>query len=59
MRFFLFIIIFFIPSHVTCIEKADHVLVVKSESKLYLKKHGKILKEFHVVFGTNPKIQVV
>ena len=55
MRFFLFIIIFLIPSHATCVEKADHVLVVKSESKLYLKKNGKILKEFHVVFGANPK----
>lgn len=31
------------------------VLVVKSESKLYLKSDDKILKEYHVVFGANPK----
>ena len=55
MRFFIFILVFLIPSYATCIEKADHVLVVKSESKLYLRKKGKILKEFHVVFGSNPK----
>jgi murein L,D-transpeptidase YafK len=34
---------------------ADMVLVTKSESKLYLKKDGKIIKEFHVAFGANPK----
>jgi len=31
------------------------VLVVKSESKLYLKKDGKSLNEYHVAFGANPK----
>ena len=36
-------------------EKADFVLVIKSESTLYLKSGGKTLKEFHVVFGKNPK----
>ena len=51
----LFIIIFLIPSYAACIDKADHVVVVKSESKLYLKKDGQILKGFHVVFGRNPK----
>lgn len=51
----LVVIIFFSPFHAACTEKADHVLVVKSESMLYLKKNGKILKAFHVVFGPNPK----
>lgn len=37
------------------IEKADSVLVIKSESKLYLKKNGKVLKQYHVSFGANPK----
>jgi murein L,D-transpeptidase YafK len=58
LKFFtgtLFIIIFLIPALAVCIEKADHVLVVKSEFKLYLEKDGKILKAFHVVFGSNPK----
>ena len=36
-------------------EKADKVLVVKSESKLYLRKNGKTIKEYNVVFGANPK----
>ena len=55
MKFVLFIFILLIPSYATCIEKADLVLVIKSESKLYLKKNGKTLKEFHVAFGANPK----
>ena len=36
-------------------QKADMVLVVKSESKLYLKRNGKVLRTFHVAFGDNPK----
>ena len=43
------------PNSVFGIEMADTVLVKKSESKLYLKKDGKIIKEFHVAFGANPK----
>lgn len=31
------------------------VVVIKSESKLYLKKDGKVLKEYHVSFGANPE----
>ena len=38
-----------------CTEKADFVEVIKSKSRLYLKKQGKILKEYHVVFGADPK----
>ena len=30
-------------------------MVIKSESKLYLKKNGKTLKKFRVAFGANPK----
>ncbi len=37
------------------IERADSVLVIKSESKLYLMKDGRILKAYHVAFGANPK----
>ncbi len=36
-------------------EKADIVFVSKSESKLYLKKNGKILKKYRVAFGANPR----
>jgi len=35
--------------------KADSVLVIKSESKLYLMKNGILLKKYHVAFGANPK----
>ena len=34
---------------------ADYVLVVKSESRLYLMREGKELASFKVVFGANPK----
>ena len=36
-------------------EKADSVLVIKSQSKLFLIKNDKNIKEYHVVFGANPK----
>jgi len=35
--------------------KADNVIVKKSQSKLFLMKNGKIIKEFHVAFGADPK----
>lgn len=34
--------------------KADFVLVVKSEKRLYLKRGDKILRSYRVVFGANP-----
>ncbi|MDY6989815.1 MAG: L,D-transpeptidase family protein [Thermodesulfobacteriota bacterium] len=36
-------------------EKADSVLVIKSESIIYLMNDGKTLKKYHVAFGANPK----
>jgi murein L,D-transpeptidase YafK len=42
------------PCPAICQEKADFVLVVKSESTLYLKREGKTLKKFSVVFGADP-----
>ena len=44
-----------VPTVTFGIEKADIVLVIKTDSKLYLKKNGKVFKEYHVVFGANPK----
>lgn len=55
MRKIFLIVLLLIPTASFGIEKADMVLVIKSESKLYLKKHGTILKEYHVAFGANPK----
>lgn len=52
----IFLIVFIlIPSISFGMEKADSVLVIKSESKLYLKKNGIVLKKYHVAFGANPK----
>lgn len=36
-------------------EKADKILVVKSESKVYLLKAGQPLYSFRAAFGANPK----
>ena len=55
MRTITFIIIFILPACAFGIEKADMVLVVKSEAKLYLIKNDKILNAYKVVFGANPK----
>jgi murein L,D-transpeptidase YafK len=38
-----------------CGEKADFVLVIKSEATLYLKKDGRTLKKYRVAFGAQPK----
>lgn len=46
---------FFIPSFASAIEKADMVLVVKSESMLYLIKNEDVMKAYHVAFGATPK----
>jgi murein L,D-transpeptidase YafK len=47
--------LFLIPNWAFGIEKADMVLVNKSEYKLYLIKNGKVLGEYRVAFGANPK----
>lgn len=36
-------------------EKADRVVVKKSESRLYLERDGKTLTSFRAAFGANPK----
>jgi murein L,D-transpeptidase YafK len=36
-------------------DKADLVLVKKSQSRLYLENHGQILASFSVAFGADPK----
>jgi murein L,D-transpeptidase YafK len=52
---FFIIILFFVPNLAFGIEKADRVLVVKTESKLYLIKNEKVLSDYKVAFGANPK----
>ena len=51
----LLIVFMLMPSISFGIEKADSVLIIKSESKLYLKKNGVVIKIYHVAFGANPK----
>jgi len=55
MKLIIFLLILVIPVHALGIEKADRVLVVKSESKLYLFKNEKVLRVFNVSFGANPE----
>jgi murein L,D-transpeptidase YafK len=57
MRIFstILLFLFLIPNWAFGIEKADMVLVDKSESKLYLIKNGKVVSEYSVAFGANPK----
>lgn len=55
MKKIVFLILCLIPAVAFGMEKADRVLVIKSKSKLYLKKQGKILKQYHARFGANPR----
>jgi murein L,D-transpeptidase YafK len=55
MKKIIFLILFLMPAVAFGMEKADRVLVIKSKAKLYLKKQGKILKQYHVTFGANPR----
>lgn len=50
---FVFILLFSITCH--ALTQADKVIVNKSKAKLYLQKNGKVIKEFNVAFGENPK----
>lgn len=54
----LFMLIIGLLVSVTCYgfeSKVDTVLVKKSEKKMYLFAEGKLIKEYKVVFGANPK----
>ena len=46
--------LFLIPLVVLGGDKADLLVVDKSQSKLYLKQGGKLLKEYRVALGANP-----
>lgn len=54
MRVIAIIILLLVPNVSLGLEKADLVLVTKTDSKLFLKKNGKILKAYRVAFGANP-----
>lgn len=55
MRWLTIIILLLISNVAFGMDQADRVLVIKSKSKLYLKKNGKILEAYHVAFGAHPK----
>lgn len=55
MRVIISFLIVLLPPSVYSIQKADVVIVEKSQSKLFLMKNGKVIKEYHVVFGAEPK----
>lgn len=50
---FLFALVFYFNAFANT--KADKVIVEKSESKLFLIHNGKVVHEYHVSFGANPK----
>ena len=52
---YLVILTLFLSFPASAIQKADMVLVIKSQNKMYLKKEDEIIKEYDVVFGANPK----
>jgi len=53
--FILFILLLCYPGAAHSNEKAELVIVVKSEYRLYLIREGKLFASFPVVFGSNPK----
>lgn len=55
MRILIAICLLLLSNFTYAAEKADMVLVVKSQSRLFLIKNGKPFKEYRVVFGAEPK----
>lgn len=55
MRIAILTFLLLVPTCAASLQNADFVLVVKSESTLYLQKNGTTLTQYHVVFGANPK----
>ncbi len=51
----LILLILVLPFAAQAGQKADAVLVEKSEARLSLVKKGRVIKEFNVVFGSNPE----
>jgi len=55
MKHTLFGLILLFPAICSGMEKADFVVVKKSESRLYLITEGRVIKKYPVSFGSNPK----
>lgn len=55
MKHALFGLILLFPAICLGMDKADFVVVKKSESRLYLMTEGRVIKKYPVSFGSNPK----
>ncbi len=55
MRYFVLLFGLMIFSAGVAAHEIDHVVVYKSEKKMYLLSEGHRVKEYNVVFGANPK----
>jgi murein L,D-transpeptidase YafK len=56
MRYLAFALLMLAPLLSTAaIQKADEVVVYKSQSLMQLKRNGRVLKSYKVVFGENPR----
>ena len=54
MKTIVVMVLLLVPQLSLATEKADLVVVIKSESTLYLKHNGRTLNKFHVALGKNP-----
>lgn len=55
MKKILILLLLLLPSIAWAAQKADFVLVNKSEAKLFLISDGQVFREFRVAFGGNPQ----
>ncbi len=55
MKNTLFWLVLLFPAICLGMEKADFVVVKKSESRLYLMTEGRVIKKYPVSFGSNPR----
>ena len=55
MRAIILIVMLLAPQLAGSMDKADRVLVVKSQAKLYLKRNGTVIRQYHIALGSQPK----
>lgn len=55
MKTIIILAMMLLPLFAYAVEKADRVVVIKSESKLVLKRNGTIIGAYHVALGGNPR----
>lgn len=55
MKTIALVVLLIMPHVAWPLEKADKVLVIKSQHKLFLQRNGKNLSIFHVALGANPQ----